>query len=422
MSTQREAIQHALILFKQAIHYEPQHYWAHFQIGRCELSLGQIHEAIESWTTCIALQPKAAWAYSTRGLALAMARDFPAAESDLDTALELQPGFLPAHLNRGVCYQYEGKIESAISEFTLAASPSSGSGLVEGYYYLARIHLAREEYASAANELRAVLMRRPDLNPARLSLAEANLALGDLVDEKTQLDAVVASSDIRPETDAARAAARGHLLRNLMTDLTASRAKPVAAAARNELEFALQQGVTTALVLADLAAVTEKLNGYSDSISFYDRALAVSDDPAIRLRRGCALLMLHRIDGARSDFAQAVKLTPTDPVTHFWLGYSEAVDHSEPAAVREAVQTAIGGADDYVCLHNLACLFARLARADESSRSTYVDLTISALRRAVDLWHLHPTGVNELDAIRSESDFAYAPIQESAAFRTLISP
>ena len=71
-------------------------------MSRCYLGLGRRPEAIEVLSACVALRPDSPWAYSARGLALALQRRFDEALRDLNRAIALDSR--PARLNRGVVY------------------------------------------------------------------------------------------------------------------------------------------------------------------------------------------------------------------------------------------------------------------------------------------------------------------------------
>ncbi len=82
-------IEKAIDLYRQALAKDPNHYWSHFQLGRCYLRQQRFAEAVETLGACVALQPKVPWGYSVRGLALAMQKRYPEAERDLNQAVEM---------------------------------------------------------------------------------------------------------------------------------------------------------------------------------------------------------------------------------------------------------------------------------------------------------------------------------------------
>lgn len=63
------------------------------------------------------LQPAMADAYNITGIHHSLAGDFEQAYEAFDSALELEPNYEYAYLNRAIALQYDGKIELAIADF-----------------------------------------------------------------------------------------------------------------------------------------------------------------------------------------------------------------------------------------------------------------------------------------------------------------
>jgi len=413
-------IQHALADYQAAVRLQPSHYWSNFQIGRCYLSLGQQDEAVSALTTCIALRPDVLWAYSARGLALALQRRYTEAESDLNRAIDLEREFTPAILNRGVCYWMQGKTDQALEDFEHALHPHAGNGLSEALFYRGQIYLARGDYAPAAEAFSELVAARGGFLRVRLLLGEAHVLQGDLAAGTEDLNGYLTATGFNTGDVTAAAAARGHLLRGFVPDLPPGSARQIAKQASDELQTAIRLGGQSAAVYCDLGAVAETITGFADSIPFYTQSIQLTDDPQVRLRRGCAYLRLLRIDEAKNDFVRAVELDPADPKAHFWLGYANALAGRNDVAMQEAAQTLAEGGDDYVDLHNVACIFARFARADSAHQDEYLRLTVTLLGRAEGIWRTRTGGVSEIDAIRKEKDFQFDPLQTRRDFQALV--
>src|SRR5262249_4821695 len=107
----REGLMEAVKQYRAALKEDPDHYWSHFQLGRCYLNLGQEAEAVEALGACVALQPNAPWGYSVRGLALARLKRLDDAEWDLDQAVKLGSGLRLPRLNRGYVYWQQKKYD-----------------------------------------------------------------------------------------------------------------------------------------------------------------------------------------------------------------------------------------------------------------------------------------------------------------------
>lgn len=79
--------------FQTAVELQPDHYWAHLQLGRCYMGLGRPAEAVGALSACVALRPQASWAYAVRGLAYALMKDYRRALRDLDRLVAESPEF-----------------------------------------------------------------------------------------------------------------------------------------------------------------------------------------------------------------------------------------------------------------------------------------------------------------------------------------
>src|SRR5207249_909370 len=122
---------------------QPNHYWSHFQLGRCYLSLGKASEALAALNAYVALRPDSPWGYSARGLALGLMKQFAEAERDLnpDLNLKLSRDFQPARLNRGVVYWLQKRHQAALRQLDAVLKGPADRQLLEAAYYRGQIHL-----------------------------------------------------------------------------------------------------------------------------------------------------------------------------------------------------------------------------------------------------------------------------------------
>jgi hypothetical protein len=70
-------------------------------------------------------------------------------------------------------------------------------------------------------------------------------------------------------------------------------------------------------------------------------------------------------------------------------------------AREEAAKALLNGSDNYLVLHNIACIYGQLSASEVGSRLEYEDLALHALTRAVALWREHRAGPDDLTYIRS---------------------
>jgi tetratricopeptide (TPR) repeat protein len=80
----------------------PRHYWSLVQRGICYHELGQYTLTTADFSTCIGLWSGFAWGYFNRGCALDQAGNKAGAIRDYTDALQRDPQFLLAYLNRGL--------------------------------------------------------------------------------------------------------------------------------------------------------------------------------------------------------------------------------------------------------------------------------------------------------------------------------
>ncbi len=91
-------------------------------------------------------------------------------------------------------------------------------------------------------------------------------------------------------------------------------------------------------------------------------------DKVMLVTRAWAYSNFEQNDLARKDFAAAVAVDPGDGEAYSGLGYTEAVLKLPVQARRHANQAVLYGAGDYLVLHNVACIFAALAKTEPVAR------------------------------------------------------
>ena len=90
-----------------------------------------------------------------------------------------------------------------------------------------------------------------------------------------------------------------------------------------------------------------------------------------------------------------------------------------PPTHREASLTLVHGADDYLAVHNVACIYAELSRADSGRATEHLDVAMRLLRRAVELWGGGTAGPDEIELICGEPAFP-AALHHRPDFQKLI--
>ena len=408
----------AIAAYRLALEIEPDHYWSHFQLGRCYLSLGRYAEATEVLGACVALRRDVPWAYSVRGLALAQQNRYAAAEHDLDRAVRLDPEARPARLNRGVVSWAQQKYDDALRDFEAVLQPPTEKRLIQAAYYRGQLHLERGEVGRALEDFNSVVAELPGFRPVHLLRARILIAQGEDARGLEDLDAYLGARPLagavwwRPARRWEIHARRGRLLRLLHAELPADqRRKPSGQAARLPWPWwnyarRLDAGGQAAEVYDDLGALLEMTNKPNEAVAAYGKGVDIAPrDVKLLNKRGWAQDAIGQPERALEDFTAATRADPEDAEAHSGLGYIQARKTNVPEAQREADLALLHGGDRSMILHNVACIYVVLAQADERQAPAHQDAAMALLRRAVKVWRRSGTGPNAIDQIKSDPTF-----------------
>jgi tetratricopeptide (TPR) repeat protein len=406
LQAKRELLLKSLTEYQEALKLEPEHYWAHFRVGECYLSLGQSAEAVEAFSTCIALRPDSPWGYSARAMARASLRRFEQAESDLKRAIGLSPEMRQFRLNRGVVYMLQEKYDAALTEFSAAAEPPKETRLVEGLYDRGVLNFARANYAEVLKDFDQVVAERPSFLPVRLLRARIHFAQGEDGKGIEELNAFLARGRSFNEQSKEAYAQRGRVLRLLVPDLPPAARKSKLLLAAKELQQAAKLGARSESVFDDLGAVLQSLGKLEDAVTAYSMGLELGPaNVKLLVKRGWVHADLRRFDKARDDFLSAIKIQPDHAEAHSGLGYAQACRKAETEALRQANLAVLGGAGDYLILHNVACIYGELAQSQSGRAREYENLALDQLQRAVELWKRDRSGPDEIKLMQNEPAF-----------------
>lgn len=387
----RELIERAVTGYRAAIRLQSDDFWSYFQLGRCLLSLGRNAEGVETLGACIALRPESPWPYSARGLALATLERYEEALADLNHAIELDDGFQPALLNRGVTYLLSGNHDAALQQFN-ALLQYSKPQLVEAAYYRAVLQSEAGDLTAAISDLEIVLSARPEFAPARLLRCRIHYFHGEFVAARKDADVFLAG-DTAYEPDSARACyERARFIRRLLSSpapagLHVNRTG-LLELALSELQESVNEGGDWAELYAEIGSVLELLGAFPDSFAAYSKSIEIEpvNDTLLVKRGWLQALRLNEGAGAIADFEAALQANPENAEAHSAHGFLLAIADPSVAAERAALRAVLHGAGDYLILHNVACIFAELATRSPDRAADYEQSALDVLSRGIQLW------------------------------------
>jgi tetratricopeptide (TPR) repeat protein len=415
--------------YRLALSLAPDHlgFWCNFQLGQCHLSLGQSAEAMETLGACVALKPESPWGYSERGLALAVLKRFPEAHRDLDRALQLDANFLPARLNRAIAYALDNKPQQATDELAKVLEAPPEKRLLEAAYYRGQLYLDRGRYREACADFDLVEGEKKNLRSLYLLRARAHLSLNEKDPALADLNSYLKLAGPGPFNPEAAEAfhQRGRLLRLLVPRLTNEGAKNTARhMAVDDLEKAKSLGLQSAALFDDLGAVREALGDINKALDAYSQGLKPEhENVKLLIKRGWILTQGVRppqYNEAQADFAKAIHVEPKNADAHTGLGYVRARQGARDDARHEAALALLHGGGDYLVLHNAACIYGELSRADDGRVTEHQDLALATFQRAVELWRRDRAGPNEINQIKEEKKSLPKPLIERAEFEQLL--
>jgi len=416
-SSDSAAIEQAIYAYQQALRIDPRHYWAQFQLARCYLRMQRGPEAVEALGTCIALRPEAPWAYSTRGLVRGMLGEFASAEADLNEALRLAPNFRPARLNRGFVWSLQGRDEEALAEFDATLQPPAEAALTEAAFYRAQVHAERSDFVTALRDCEHFLTQRPSFRPALVLAAQLHFRQGDDSAAMRRVEELLASGSqpTHAPTSTEARLARGRVLRELAVGLDMAAQQRVLRLAWQDLEAAHSPEADS-----DITAIKDLLGATEEAIDRYSQRLsAAPHDVDTRVLRGWCYAKLQRYELAAADFQAAIEQAPDDAEAHSGWGYVQALSGNPADAELAAMQALLLGANDYLVLSSVACIYGELADARPARAAEYEDLALTLLERAVTLARQHPAGFDEREFLRTEPAF-HSSLRARPEFQRLL--
>jgi tetratricopeptide (TPR) repeat protein len=236
--------------------------------------VGRIMDARADFDKAIALDARASWAYSGRGIVRLRLDDLVGAGQDYEKAVSLEDRNAQGHVGVGLVAMREGRYEDAIAAFTRATYLQGGvaSALMDR----ARAYLSIRQYDRALADTDELLRLRPKLYSTRYLRMEINVARKDYDHALAEMDLAIAENPTNP----AAVTMRASVLQRMGRTDDADKGYAAALAMQPSPEpyvtrASLRPKTDVAGKLADLAAA-EKAAPYANALKFM-RARVLSD-------------------------------------------------------------------------------------------------------------------------------------------------
>ena len=292
-------------LYQQVLARAPAHTLAIYRSGLLELQDGQPHAALallEQAIAAVADEPRYQFVL---GQALQALRRWDKAIDVYESALKLQPDFLDAWNNLGICRQLRGQRSQAVAAYRQALLlESRNAGVMAN---LGAVLREMGEFTEAVELLRAAAELEPAIASHRLNLGIAYWNQGNFVQAERTLTETLAQAPQDPEI----AFNLGNALHGL------GRQREAIDRYRQALE--LRPDYADALI--NLGNVHTELGEFAAGMAAYDAALRARPDSVVALNNAAVLMRtLGHIDDAEYALHRALELDPGNAALHDTLG------------------------------------------------------------------------------------------------------
>jgi predicted O-linked N-acetylglucosamine transferase (SPINDLY family) len=300
-------------LYQQVLARAPAHTLALYRNGLLELQDGHPQAALallEQAIAAVADEPRYQFVL---GQALQALRHWDKAIDAYESALKLQPDFLDACNNLGICRQLRGQLAQAAAAYRQALSlEPRNAGVMAN---LGTVLREMGELTEAVELLRAAADLEPTVASHSLNLGIAYWNQGKFSQAERTLNETLARAPQDPEV--------AFNLGNALHGLGRQRE----AIDRYRQALKLRPDYVDALI--NLGNVHTELGEFTAGMEAYDAALRACPESVVALNNAAVLLRtLGRIDAAETALHRALKLDPDNAALHDTLGnvYKDAGD------------------------------------------------------------------------------------------------
>ena len=291
--------------YRQVLARAPAHTLALYRSGLLELQDGHPDAALallEQAIAAVADEPRYQFVL---GQALQALRRWDKAIGAYESALKLQPDFLDAWNNLGICRQLSGQLPQAATAYRQALLlESRNAGLMAN---LGTVLREMGELPESVELLRAAADLEPTVASHSLNLGIAYWNQGNFTQAERTLNETLARAPHDPEV--------AFNLGNALHGLGRQRE------AIDRYRQALQLRPDYADALINLGNVHTELGEFAAGMEAYEAALRARPDSVVALNNAAVLMRtLGHIDDAETTLHRALKLDPGNAALHDTLG------------------------------------------------------------------------------------------------------
>jgi protein O-GlcNAc transferase len=299
--------------YRQVLARAPAHALALYRSGLLELQDGHPDAALVLLEQAIAGVADESRYHFVLGQALQALRRWEKAIDAYESALKLQPDFLDAWNNLGICRQLRGQLPQAAAAYRRALLlESRNAGVMAN---LGTVLREMGELPEAVELLRAAADLEPTVASHGLNLGIAYWNQGNFSQAERTLKETLARAPQDPDV--------AFNLGNALHGLGRQRE----AIERYRQALTLRPDYADALI--NLGNVHTELGEFTAGMEAYDAALRARPDSVVALNNAAVLLRtLGRIDAAETALHRALELDPGNAALHDTLGnvYKDAGD------------------------------------------------------------------------------------------------
>jgi serine/threonine protein kinase/Tfp pilus assembly protein PilF len=411
----------AVTAFEKVLRYQRAHFWAHYLLAVCHLSLpgpGGPQAAKAYLTACIDQQPRFYWLYVLRGFAHGQLNEFKAAEDDFQTALRLprdDGDNYALFVNRGVLRMRQNKYAEAAADLQRAIRLQPNQ--YQGYANLAEVYQQQNQLGKALGQLDKAMatahrsFRANQLEPSALVFLHCRRGSLLLRQEKYReaLAAYREALTIDPKAADAHAGCA----------IALGRLNRYAEAATAIDQYLRHGGKPTPQFFLVRGRVRAGRGDYPGAIDDYTHALLLQQTPAALVARGWVYLVNDAFSLAQHDFDAALRLNAKNGEAYIGRAYVRVRLGRYHEAVADAEKALARGPRNRRMFWNAARVYAQVVGrmdADPAERNgraletcrRYQDRAFQLIRQAVQ--HI---------AMEERASFWDRCVEKDAAFNSV---